>query len=71
MPTYDYRCLSCRIRFEVQHHTTERLTVCPRCNGEIQRVFLAAVAVHGTMARGREMAAGSLPQCGRGCRCCP
>jgi putative FmdB family regulatory protein len=71
MPTYDYRCPGCRTLFEVRHRTTERPTACPRCGGEIERVFLQATAVHGTMARGREMAARSLPQCGKGCRCCP
>jgi putative FmdB family regulatory protein len=71
MPTYDYRCLDCRTRFEVRHRTSERLSVCPSCNGEIQRVFVETAAVHGTTARGREMAANSLPQCGKGCRCCP
>ena len=71
MPTYDYRCLDCQALFEVRHRTTERPSACPSCGGWIERVFLEAVAIHGTVARGRETAARSLPQCGKGCRCCP
>jgi hypothetical protein len=35
------------------------------------RLILSAPAIHGAMARGRDLAARSIPECGKGCRCCP
>ena len=38
MPTYDYLCRSCGYEFEVfQKITEDHLTVCPKCDGEIER----------------------------------
>lgn len=71
MPNYDYRCRSCRNTFEAVHMMSATPPPCPACGGAVGRIFVRAPAVHGFMARGRERASGSLPQCGKGCRCCP
>jgi putative FmdB family regulatory protein len=71
MPTYDYRCNQCHEQFEIHHGLSAPTPVCQRCGGDTSRIYLTAPAVHGAMARGRELAAKSLPQCGKGCRCCP
>jgi len=71
MPTYDYRCNQCAQQFEIYQRLSAPAPSCPRCGGEARRTFLSAPAVHGAMARGREMAVSALPQCGKGCRCCP
>ena len=71
MPTYDYRCHACGRDFEAFHALAAPKPPCPDCGGEAVRVLLSAPPVHGGMAQGREQAARSLPQCGKGCRCCP
>ncbi|MFH0919425.1 MAG: zinc ribbon domain-containing protein [Fibrobacterota bacterium] len=39
MPTYEYECKSCGLRFERQQAITEApLAQCPECNGEVQRL---------------------------------
>ncbi|MCU7846127.1 MAG: zinc ribbon domain-containing protein [Candidatus Thiodiazotropha sp. (ex Monitilora ramsayi)] len=71
MPYYDYQCQACHDRFEARQAIAAVAPPCPRCGGPAVRMILSAPAVHGTMARGRELAAKSIPVCGRGCRCCP
>ena len=71
MPTYDYQCRECGGRFEAVHSMTDIPPGCTRCGGSARRILLRAPAVHGLMARGRDMAIRALPQCGKGCRCCP
>lgn len=71
MPTYDYRCTECGAQFEVYHRISAQYPPCRRCGGGTKRVFLSAPAVHGWTARGRDLAIKSLPECGKGCRCCP
>jgi putative FmdB family regulatory protein len=40
MPTYEYKCGSCGIRFErVQRFDDAPLTECPECHGEVRRLF--------------------------------
>jgi putative FmdB family regulatory protein len=40
MPTYEYKCESCGIRFDrIQHFSDEALKECPECGGEVHRVF--------------------------------
>ena len=42
MPTYEYDCSKCNIRFEVIRKFSETGgNVCPRCGGEGQRVYFA------------------------------
>lgn len=60
MPTYDYLCTTCDTRFESQHSVRAPHPVCPACGGSVRRLFLTAPAVHGHMARGRELAVNSL-----------
>ena len=72
MPTYQYRCQSCKDEFEVrQSFADEALTACPDtdCGGSVNKVF-SGVGIsfkgdgfykndHGSVARGRKAAAGS------------
>ena len=40
MPVYEYECLACGKALETfQQNDDERLTVCPRCGGELRRLF--------------------------------
>lgn len=40
MPTYAYRCTNCGHRLEVkQSFTDDALTVCPKCNGHLRKLF--------------------------------
>ena len=71
MPTYDYLCLDCQAQFESTHAMNAAQPACTACGGTTRRVILSPPAVRGLMARGRELAARSLPECGQGCRCCP
>lgn len=42
MPTYEYECQQCHERVEaVQKFSDAALTVCPRCGGELRKVFSA------------------------------
>lgn len=56
MPTYDYRCRGCRLRFEARHPIDGPSPGCPACGGTVEKVILSAPALHGQMARGRELA---------------
>lgn len=71
MPTYDFRCKHCRQHSEVQQSMSAPVPTCPSCGGGLERWFHAAPVVHGVASSGREQAIRSLPQCGKGCRCCP
>ena len=71
MPTYDYQCRECQAQFEAHHAMTAGPPACVACGGEARRIILSPPAVHGFLARGRDVAARSLPECGKGCRCCP
>ncbi len=40
MPTYEYKCETCGIRFDrIQHFDEAPLKECPECHGECRRVF--------------------------------
>src|SRR5487761_2021302 len=40
MPTYEYVCRNCGERLEVvQSFHDDALTVCPKCSGELKKVF--------------------------------
>lgn len=42
MPTYEYECQQCRERTEaVQKFSDPALTTCPKCGGELRKVFSA------------------------------
>lgn len=42
MPLYPYRCTKCGHRFEkIQKFDSEPLTVCPQCEGELERLLTA------------------------------
>jgi putative FmdB family regulatory protein len=46
MPTYDFRCTSCRRTFEVTRGLTDDTTpVCPECGAAAKRVF-TPVGIH-------------------------
>lgn len=71
MPSYDYLCPDCRTQFEANHPINAAPPTCIVCGGRARRIILSPPAVHGFQARGRDAAARSLPECGKGCRCCP
>lgn len=40
MPTYEYECATCSLRFELQQAITEKpLTECPECRGKVHRLI--------------------------------
>ena len=42
MPTYEYQCQTCHERLEaVQKFADPALTICPRCGGELRKIFSA------------------------------
>jgi putative FmdB family regulatory protein len=42
MPTYEYQCLKCEHRFELeQSFSAEPIAVCPVCRGVARRLFSA------------------------------
>lgn len=46
MPTYDYKCLACDVRFErFQGITAPALTECPDCGGEVKRLIGAGAGL--------------------------
>ena len=71
MPTYDFRCKPCGQEYEIQQSMNAPHPICLDCGNDMERWIKSAPVVHGRGARGREQAARSLPQCGKGCRCCP
>ena len=71
MPTYEYQCTACGLRFERRQAMTEAPVVeCPECRGEVHRVisggggFILKGAAHGRSAHG---SACSLEHAGRTC----
>lgn len=71
MPIYDFLCKPCGQQREVYQSMNTSPPVCPDCGNAMKLWIRSAPAVHGGAARGREQAVGALPQCGKGCRCCP
>jgi putative FmdB family regulatory protein len=46
MPTYEYKCKRCNYRFEeFQSILAEPLKVCPRCQGQLERLISAGAGV--------------------------
>jgi putative FmdB family regulatory protein len=40
MPTYSYKCTKCAHQFDVQQSITDdAIAPCPKCKGEVQKVF--------------------------------
>lgn len=40
MPTYAYRCTKCGDEFDIyQRFDEESLTVCPKCDGRLRKLF--------------------------------
>lgn len=71
MPTYEYECPACGLRFERRQAITEApVTECPDCHGEVRRLLSGGAGVivkgaaHGRRAYG---SACSLEQGGRTC----
>jgi len=77
MPTYDYLCTQCKLQFEACHAINASSPCCSACGGTTEKMILSAPAMHGTMARGRDLAMRSLePKSGQekhvhgpGCGC--
>ena len=46
MPTYDYKCLACDVRFEkFQGITAPALEACPECGGKVKRLIGAGAGL--------------------------
>ena len=46
MPTYEYRCKKCGNNFELfQLMTEEPVKICPKCNGEVERLIGSGAGV--------------------------
>ena len=46
MPTYQYACDACGHQFEaIQSFSDDSLTVCPKCTGELRKVYSAVGVV--------------------------
>jgi putative FmdB family regulatory protein len=40
LPTYQYECTACAHRFEeVQSFNDKPISICPKCKGEVKKVF--------------------------------
>lgn len=62
MPTYDYLCIQCKLQFEARHSINAPNPDCSACGSAAEKVILSAPAMHGNMARGRDLAVRSLQQ---------
>ncbi|SDY46500.1 FmdB family zinc ribbon protein [Nitrosomonas halophila] len=60
MPTYDYQCTQCKLQFEIRQSINAPTPDCPECRSIAEKVILSAPAMHGNMARGRDLAMRSL-----------
>ncbi|MDD8026096.1 MAG: zinc ribbon domain-containing protein [Acidobacteriota bacterium] len=72
MPTYEYECLKCGLRFERRQSMTDRpLAACPECKGEVRRLISGGVGFivkgSGHDRTGRGGSACSLEQSGQTC----
>jgi len=46
LPIYEYECTRCSSRFELKQSFSENTPVsCPRCEGDVQRVFSPAAII--------------------------
>lgn len=40
MPTYEYQCSTCKLRFELRQNFNDKpVSVCPTCHGVARRLF--------------------------------
>ncbi|MHB1322118.1 MAG: FmdB family zinc ribbon protein [Acidithiobacillus ferrivorans] len=60
MPIYDYLCAQCNLQFEARHAINAASPNCPICESAVEKTVLTAPAMHGHMARGRDLAMRSL-----------
>ena len=72
MPTYEYECTSCGLRFERrQSITAEPLTDCPECHGKVRRLIAGGTGFilkgAGASRPGGQAAGCSLEREGRTC----
>lgn len=72
MPTYEYECKNCGIRFDqFQKMSDAPLRVCPECGGTVERIISAGA---GIIFKGSGFHAtdyhGAQPDCGRDAPCC-
>ena len=72
MPTYEYECSKCGLRFERRQPTADRpLTECPECQGDVRRLVSGGVGFifkgsgHDRIGRGGSEC--SLEQSGKTC----
>lgn len=68
MPIFDFQCQQCTEVFEVMCKSTDKAQPCPHCGSNQVKKLLSAPAIHGEMAKGRDVAMQSLTT-GKGCSC--
>jgi putative FmdB family regulatory protein len=72
MPTYEYECTACGLRFERSQKISDPPAAeCPRCRGAVRRLISrgTAVVIKGDGGRGCSLETSGQTCCGRGERC--
>jgi putative FmdB family regulatory protein len=79
MPTYEYECAACGLRFEQRQAMTEApLRACPECAGELRRLITGGAGFvmkdgdsgrSGSVGRGCSLEEHGKTCCGRDQRC--
>jgi putative FmdB family regulatory protein len=75
MPTYEYECSQCGLRFEqFQKITDDPVRICPQCQGPVQRLLNPEGGIifkrSGPGPRDRRRAGAGPGHCGQGPTCC-
>ena len=72
MPTYEYRCSNCGLRFErFQRMPDAPLSACPECGAAVERLVSGGAGIHfkGSGFHATDYG-GAQPDCGRERPCC-
>jgi putative FmdB family regulatory protein len=73
MPTYEYKCRDCGLKFEkFQNMKDSPLEKCPECNGKVQRLISsgAGIIFKGSGSDFATYQSRRSPACGRSQTCC-
>lgn len=70
MPTYEYECSQCGLRFEKQQSMSDApVSACPECNGSVKRLVSGGTGfvMKGASGHGKASGGCSLETTGRTC----
>ncbi len=75
MPTYEYKCTECGLRFErFQNMNEELIKACPECDGSVVRLIGTGAGIifkgSGFYATDYKQQSASPTRCGRDATCC-